>query len=261
MNFFFVINGNKLKKSMIIIVAILFTFGILYSEKESISVFSSNEPSAIFSVPTDKKMVALTFDISWGDQRAEPILNVLKEKEVYKATFFVSSIWGQTYPQILSKITDAGFEIGSLGHEHRNYSALEENEIREQIQTAHHILTSLIGKEPQLIRMPNGKFDQRVLRIADELKYKVIQWHTDPEDWKNPGVEKIIKRVIKRTYPGDIILMHASDSSRQTHEALPVIIDELRAKGYEFVTVSELIQQTEIYKQPVEDHTLLHYHI
>lgn len=258
MNVFIVLNGNKLKKMIIIVTAILFSIGILYSETSSVPAFSTDQPSAIYGVPTDKKVVALTFDISWGDKRLEPILKVLQQKNVSKATFFVSSIWGQTHPQMLNQIVNARYEIGSLGHEHKNYSELEDQAIQEQIETAHSILTSLIGKEPDLIRMPNGNFDQRVLRLAQELNYTVIQWHTDPKDWKNPGTDHIVKRVLKSAHPGDIILLHASDTTTQTHEALPVIIDELRAKGYEFVTVTELLQQAEVEKRQVEDQTFLH---
>ncbi|MNI85414.1 Peptidoglycan-N-acetylglucosamine deacetylase [compost metagenome] len=91
--------------------------------------------------------------------------------------------------------------------------------------------------------MPNGDFDKRVLQVATDLGYKVIQWDTDSLDWKNIGVENIVKRVTTKAHPGDIVLLHASDSCKQTHEALPQIIDELRRQGYEFVTVSELISQ------------------
>jgi len=101
--------------------------------------------------------------------------------------------------------------------------------------------------------MPNGAFDKRVLRIANELGYTVIQWDTDSLDWKNPGVDTIINRVVSRAHPGDIILMHASDSCKQTHEALPVIIDRLRAKGYEFVTVSELLNLADVDGRDVRD--------
>ena len=69
------------------------------------------------------------------------------------------------------------------------------------------------------------------------LSYSVIQWDTDSLDWINKGVDTIINRVVSKAHPGDIVLLHASDSSQQTHEALPVIIEQLRAKGYEFVTV------------------------
>jgi len=239
-------------------VSFLFLAGIVYSEKDNITVFSHGEPSAIYSVATDRKVLALTFDISWGDKRAEPILNILKEKGVQKATFFLSSPWSQTHPDIVKKIVEAGYEIGSHGHKHTNYSKLSDEEIRTQIQTAHQILTDLTGNPPTLIRMPNGDFDRRVLAIADQLNYTVIQWDTDSLDWKNPGVSTIVNRVVGKAHPGDIVLLHASDSCRQTHEALPIIIDQLRSKGYEFVTVTELIEQTRVEKQQVEDHAMLH---
>lgn len=78
--------------------------------------------------------------------------------------------------------------------------------------------------------MPNGDFDKRVLRIADTLNYQVVQWDTDSLDWKNPGVDQIVDRVVSKAHPGDIVLLHASDSVKQTHEALPQIIEQLRQK-------------------------------
>ena len=145
-----------------------------------------------------------------------------------------------------------GFEIGSHGHKHTNYSSLDDDEIRRQILTAHRILQETTGQVPRLLRLPNGDFDKRVLQIADELNYQVIQWDTDSLDWMNIGVDHIVERVVSKAHPGDIILMHASDSCRQTHEALPEIIDGLREKGYEFVTVSELIAGTKVETNPVE---------
>lgn len=253
MNFFLTINGNKLKKYAIIFIAIMFAIGIVYAEKENVTVFSHNEPSAVYSVKTDDKLIALTFDISWGDTRAEPILNVLKDKGVEHATYFLSSPWSKEHPEIVQKIVDAGFEIGSHGHKHDNYSKLEDAEIRKQIQTAHHILTEVTGKAPDLIRLPNGDFDKRVLRIADELNYKVIQWDTDSLDWMNIGVDNIVNRVVSQAHPGDIVLMHASDSSKQTHLALPIIIDRLREQGYEFVTVSQLLNAVDLKHNEVRD--------
>jgi len=253
MNVFYVLDGRRIKRALIIVAAILFSVAVIYAEKDNITVFSHSEPSAVYSVVTDKKVVALTFDISWGDKRPEPIINILKEKGVTNATFFLSSPWAKTHPHIVRQIVEGGFEIGSHGHKHVNYNELSDEEIRRQIRTAHAILTEETGRAPNLIRMPNGAFDKRVLRIANELGYTVIQWDTDSLDWKNPGVDTIINRVVSRAHPGDIILMHASDSCKQTHEALPVIIDRLRAKGYEFVTVSDLLKLADVQGRDVKD--------
>lgn len=253
MNYFYVFNGRKLKQYFLAAVAVIFAAGVIYAEKDNITVFAMQQPAAVYSVPTDKKVIALTFDISWGDKRAEPILNILKEKKVANATFFLSSPWSQSHPQIVKKIVADGYEIGSHGHKHENYSKLSDEEIRKQIQTAHAILTEETGKSPNLIRLPNGDFDKRVLKISEELGYTVIQWDTDSLDWMNIGTDKIVNRVVSRAHPGDIVLLHASDSCKQTHEALPIIIDRLRAEGYEFVTVSQLLGQTDAKGTEVRD--------
>lgn len=253
MNYFFVWSGRRIKRYFFLTLAVLLSAGIIWTERDNISVFAPHPPAAVYSVPTDRKIVALTFDISWGEKRAEPILDILKQKNVPNVTFFLSSPWSKTHPDIVQKIVDGGYEIGSHGHKHVNYSQLSDDEIRKQIQTAHGMLSDQTGKGPNLIRMPNGDFDKRVLRIAEDLNYKVIQWDTDSLDWKNPGVGAIVQRVVTKAHPGDIILLHASDSCQQTHEALPQIIDQLRAKGYEFVTVSQLMSQTEAKGQTVQD--------
>lgn len=260
MNYFFVINARKFKQYLFIALAIIFSAAIIYSEQSNVSVFMNSEPSAIYSVQTDKKVIALTFDISWGETRAEPILKILKDNGVKDATFFLSSPWSKSHPAIVEHIKRDGFEIGSHGNKFDNYSTLSDEEIRSQISTAHGILTELIGKEPNLIRLPNGDFDKRVLRIADDLGYSVIQWDTDSQDWLNKGVDTLVNRVVSKAHPGDIVLLHASDSSQQTHEALPAIIEQLRAKGYQFVSVSELIKQTQVETTPVEDQAMKQIH-
>jgi len=252
-NVFWVVNGNKLKRIVILMVAAVFAAAIVYVESDNISVFSYDEPSAVYSVNTDKKIIALTFDISWGEERADTILDVLEQHDMNKATFFLSSPWAKDHPETVKRIADLGFEIGSHGHKHDNYSELTEDEIRKQITTSTHILAEVTGKRPNLIRLPNGDFDKRVLRISEELDYTVIQWHTDSRDWRSSGADEIINRVVDQAHKGDIILMHASDSAKQTHLALPEIMNKLRGKGYTFVTVSELLHHTEMQDKEVRD--------
>lgn len=251
MNVFWVINGHRLKKYTIFTVAALFAAGILFIEREAISIFNDDHrslmsqtigevPEVIYSIQTDEKKLALTFDISWGSERPDPILDILEEHGV-DATFFLSAPWAEQHPEIVERIKELGFEIGSHGYRHENYRYKEDAEIRQQISKAHSILSSISGQSPNLFRPPNGGFDRRVLQIAKELNYHVIQWHTDSNDWNNTGTEKIVQNVLEGAHPGDIILMHASDSSQQTHLALPQIIEQLKQEGYEFVNVTDLM--------------------
>lgn len=251
MRTFWVIDGQRVKTYLIVVVAAFFAAGVIYIEREAMGVFSNlaissqDAPQAIYRVKTDEKKVALTFDISWGQERPAQILDVLAELGVKKATFFLSAPWAEHHPELVQRIREMGFEIGSHGHKHMNYTRLNEAEIREQIQKAHRILTSVSGLQPTLLRPPNGDVDKRLLRIAEEMGYTVVLWGTNSHDWKNPGVDQIVEHVLSGVEPGDIILLHASDSAKQTHEALPQIISQLKGDGYQLVTVTELITGTE----------------
>ena len=198
-------------------------------------------PGAIYKVENHTKALALTFDISWGEKAPGPILDILHQKNVTKATFFLSGPWVAHHQDIAKRIKAMGFEIGSHGYAHKNYSEQGDSWIRSQVDKADRAIRDTLDVKARLIRTPNGDFDKRVLTTLHRMGYTVIQWNTDSLDWMNPGVENIKQRVLTRAVPGDIILMHASDSCKQTHLALPAIIDGLRTKGFHFATVSELI--------------------
>ncbi|ACV59678.1 polysaccharide deacetylase family sporulation protein PdaB [Alicyclobacillus acidocaldarius] len=198
-------------------------------------------PKAVYKVDTKEKVVALTFDISWGHRTPEPVLETLKKCGVTKATFFLSGPWTMHHPEIAKKIKAMGYEIGSHGYLHKDYSNYPDSWIREQAMLADKAIQQVTGVKPKLFRTPNGDLNLRVIRCLTSMGYTVVQWNTDSLDWKNPGVDAIVNRVTKRVVPGDIVLMHASDSSKQIVEALPRIVENLRQQGYRFVTVSELL--------------------
>lgn len=218
----------------------VFAFVLLASSVLYVQAYNKQKP--IYEIRTDKKIVALTFDISWGNQTPMPVLEVLKEHEV-TATFFLSGPWVKQYPEIAKQIHADGHEIGSHGYRHINYSNLSKSEVKEEVMKAHENIKEVIGVEANLIRTPNGDYSNHVIDAIHECNYEAIQWGTDSLDWMNPGVDTIIERVTKRAHPGDIILMHASDTCKQTVEALPAIIEDLKKKGYKFVTVSDLLKE------------------
>lgn len=196
---------------------------------------------AIYKVTTTKKVVALTFDISWGEKAPDPILNIMEQKGVKKATFFLSGPWTSTHPEIAKRIKSMGYEIGNHGHKHDDFPKHPNEWIYEQVKKSEQTIQDVTGIKTTLIRTPNGAFDKRVIQKLNSMGYTVIQWNTDSRDWMRPGADQIVNRVVTKAIPGDIILMHASDSALQTIDALPRIIDGLRTKGYEFLTVSELL--------------------
>lgn len=195
----------------------------------------------VYEVKTDHKVVALTFDISWGNQTPMPVIEILKEKEV-QSTFFLSGPWVKQNPEVVKRIKKDGHEIGSHGYRHINLSNLSKTEIKEEVKKAHKNIKDVAGVDAKLIRTPNGDYNDQVIAGVHEINYEAIQWSVDSLDWMNPGVDTIVERVSKRSHPGAIILMHASDTCKQTADALPQVIDSLKKQGYKFVTVSELLE-------------------
>lgn len=195
----------------------------------------------LFYIKTSQPTVALTFDISWGTQTLPKVLPILAREKV-RATFFLSGPWARRYPELVRSIQEAGHEIASHGQEHVNLSQYPEQAIRENIGGAHRELARLTGnKVAYFFRPPNGDYDDLVVVTARSQNYETVIWAVDSLDWKNPGPEYMVRRVVEKAFPGAIILCHASDSSKQIHEALPGMIAGLRAKGFSFATMTELM--------------------
>lgn len=231
--FFQMKTGTKLVIISVLAVLLL-TTSVLY-------VQASHKLKPIYQVETEKKVVALTFDISWGDKTPLPVIDILKANHI-QSTFFLSGPWVKQYPEVPRRIKSDGHEIASHGYRHINLSNLSKNEIKEEIMKAHNNIKEATQADANLIRTPNGDYNDQVIEAAHECKYDVIQWSVDSLDWMNPGVASITERVSKKVHPGAIILMHASDTCKQTVEALPLVIKDLKSQGYEFVTVSELMK-------------------
>lgn len=249
MNFFVVLNGKALKNVVLILIAAFFTAWFLYMENlAQIPVFSTKEgPKAVYR---GEKDLALTFNIGWGDEKAEPILDTLKKENVKSATFFLSGAWAERHPDIVSRIVKDGFEIGILGYDYVDYQDLEDSKIGKDIAKAQEAFGKLNVKDIKLLRAPTGHFDERALKIAKRYGYTMVHWRVDSKDWTNPGVGKIVANV-KKADKGDIVLLHASDSAKQTAKALPLILQDIRQRGLKLVSVSEMITNGEVQSKEI----------
>jgi len=240
-------NISKLKKNLLLTLlfalSVTFLTAVMIREPSTIPTVKTKH-YAIYKVVTDKKILALTFDISWGEEMHEPIADILKENNVC-ATFFLSGPWVKKHAEFVKRLEKDGHDIQSHGHKHDDLNTLPPEKIKENIMTAHEIIKDITGKEPNLIRAPNGAWNETVVKTAEELDYKVIQWSADSLDWmkEKMNASTIVERVLEKAHPGAIILMHASDSAPHTPEALPKIIEGLRNKGYKLVTVTELLKE------------------
>lgn len=204
-------------------------------------VFSTKTgPKAIYK---GEKNVAITFNIGWGDEKAAPILETLQKENVHAATFFLSGSWAERHPDLVNKIVKEGYEIGLLGYNYKDYSNLKDEEISKDISKAQEVFKKLNVEHIELLRAPTGHFDGRLLKISEKFGLTVVHWSIDSKDWTNPGVNQIIRNTLK-AQKGDIILLHASDSAKQTNKALPKILNELSKRNLNFVTVSEMISNS-----------------
>lgn len=184
--------------------------------------------------PRSSKIVALTFDDGPSTYTAG-FLKVLREKKV-PATFFVLGQQVATYPDLARQIVGEGHEIASHSWKHDLYpSAADLHQTSATIQ-------SVTGFRPCSFRPPGGARNDAVIAGAAQSGMRTIIWDVDPFDWRLPGSSAIRSIVLSQTRPGSIVLSHDGGGPRgQTLEALPAIIDGLRARGYRFATVTELL--------------------
>ncbi|MBQ8802536.1 MAG: polysaccharide deacetylase family protein [Tyzzerella sp.] len=194
----------------------------------------------IYSVETDEKKVALSFDAAWGNEDTQQILDILAEYNVH-VTFFMTGGWVENFPEDVKKIYEAGHDLGNHSENHKNMSQLTDADCQDELMKVHEKVKELTGVEMDLFRPPYGDYDNEVIKNATVCGYYTIQWDVDSLDWKDYGVESIIKTVMehKNLQNGSIVLMH--NGAKYTAQALPQVIEGLLELGYEIVPISELI--------------------
>ncbi|MEC1866106.1 polysaccharide deacetylase family sporulation protein PdaB [Bacillus licheniformis] len=247
MNHFYVWHIKRIKQLIIIMIAAFATASFFYVQNLlPLPVFSTEGGAkAVYRGDSDTNEVALTFNISWGDQKAMPILDTLKANGIKDATFFLSASWAERHPDVVERIRKDGHQIGSMGYAYKNYSQMKKSEIKKDLAKARHSFQKLGLDDLTLLRPPTGQFNKDVLDVAKQYGYTVVHYSINSDDWTNPGVQKIVQNVNETVNAGDIVLFHASDSAKQTKEAMPEIVHHLRSKGLKNVTVSELIANTD----------------
>jgi peptidoglycan-N-acetylglucosamine deacetylase len=192
----------------------------------------------VWRVPTKRKDIALTFDDGPYPFYTPVLLHVLERSNV-RATFFVIGRCAQEFPELVFRILASGDEVANHTFNHIPLTKLSDQQIEYQILSDGVFLQRFTGTPLSLFRPPHGRFNAHVVIIAHELGYHTIFWSDSANDVKDIPPNVIVKRVLAEASPGGIILLHSG--RYPTIEALPVIIDKLRERGYRFVTVSELL--------------------
>jgi peptidoglycan-N-acetylglucosamine deacetylase len=190
-------------------------------------------------VNVDGPYIAMTFDDGPHATNTPKLLEMAAKRHI-KLTFFVLGECIEQNPDVLRREVAEGHEIGNHSWSHPNLAKLSDEGVRTQLQRTEDIIGKTTGIKPKLMRPPYGELTkrQRIL-VNRDFGYKVILWDVDPLDWKRPGSNVVAQRIITGARPGSIILSH--DIHPPTIAAMPQVFDALLAKGFKFVTVSELL--------------------
>ncbi len=199
---------------------------------------STERDLPIYCVGRDDNVVSLTFDAAWGNEDTQQLIDILAEHQI-KATFFVVGEWVDKYPESVKALHDAGHEVMNHSNTHPHFTQLSPAQMAAEVKACADKIEAVTGVRPTLFRPPYGDYNDAVVSTMRNEGFYTIQWDVDSLDWKKPGTDAIVKRVLDKTKSGSIILFH--NAAEQTPAALPTIIDGLIERGFTFAPVSELI--------------------
>jgi peptidoglycan/xylan/chitin deacetylase (PgdA/CDA1 family) len=187
----------------------------------------------------DGPHIAMTFDDGPHGVQTPRLLDMLKQRGL-KATFFVCGQCVAEYPEVAKRIVAEGHEIANHSWSHPNLIPMSEATVRDQLERTHAVVKQATGVDMKVFRPPYGNFTLRQRNWAfATYGYKTILWDVDTLDWQHRNPAKTEAIALAKAQPGSIILQH--DIHKTTVDAMPATLDGLLAKGFKFVTVSELL--------------------
>jgi peptidoglycan/xylan/chitin deacetylase (PgdA/CDA1 family) len=197
------------------------------------------KPATYTQVRVDQPYIAMSFDDGPSAANTPRLLDILKQRNI-KATFFLIGQNVASNPDIVRRILADGHEIGNHSWTHPQLSKLSDDRVTAEITKTQDAIKEASGFTPTILRPPYGAITARQREwIESKFGLSIILWSIDPFDWKRPGASVITQRILSQVRPGAIILSH--DIHKQTVDAMPATLDGLIAKGYKFVTVTQLI--------------------
>ena len=193
-------------------------------------------------IPSDRKVVALTFDDGPNPDATPLILDTLRQKGV-RATFFVLGSHAERWPELVRRISHDGHQLGNHGYFHRKLHFKSPFYVSRDIRLGLRAIKRAGAPAPRLFRAPHGFRSPWTTPIASSYGERTVGWSLGVWDSDRPGADEIVRRTLEGVEPGSIILLHDGDGYNpdgdrmQTAAALPIIIDRLKEQGYEFATL------------------------
>lgn len=217
-------------------------------EEEKDELESDEKPVIIeskihYSGDGSKKLVSLTFDDGPETKFTQEILNILEEYNI-KATFFVIGQNVEKYPEVLKEIREKGHEIGNHSWSHKYLPKVSKKTLENEILMTEKAIRDILGDYDPIFRPPYGAIKKQGIEQINSLGYHVVNWSVDTRDWAGTSKDQMMSYVKQQLTPGGIILMHNSgslSSFQNITELLPEMIEWISEQGYEFTTVSEIL--------------------
>ena len=207
-------------------------------QADATAVVAAKKVLPVYSVEREDPVISVTFDASWGGDKTMKILDLLDEYNA-KATFFLVGIWVDKYPELVKAIAERGHEIGNHSDSHAHFTQISDSQIRQELDSCSDKIEALTGVRPTLFRPPYGDYNSKVVTIVRDEGYECVQWSVDSLDWKNRGVDDLIKRATTNVQKGDIILFH--NDSQYIVEALPAILKHYQAQGFNMIPAKDIL--------------------
>jgi peptidoglycan/xylan/chitin deacetylase (PgdA/CDA1 family)/GT2 family glycosyltransferase len=200
----------------------------------------------------NRPRIALTFDDGPNEPYTSQALAILKQYRI-KATFFVIGQNARRYPETCQRIVAAGNVIGNHSYHHRKSLCLRRGKtVARDIKLAHQAIYECTGLEPKLFRPPHGFRTPWLMRTVRNLGYTVVTWDNMTSDWNaEKSGDEIIRAILRRAKAGGVIVLHDGRDTRLNYDrshmlqALPFVIETLMERGFEFVTIPELLESEE----------------
>lgn len=207
-------------------------------QEPATAVVAAKRVLPVYCVEREEKVISVTFDASWGGDKTLKILDLLDQYNA-KATFFLVGIWVDKYPELVKEIAARGHEIGNHSASHAHFTQISEGKIRQELRDCSDKIEALTGVRPTLFRPPYGDYNSKVVTVVRDEGYECVQWSVDSQDWKNRGVDDLVKRATKDIKPGDIILFH--NDSQFIVEALPAVLSSYQAQGFTMIPAKDIL--------------------
>ena len=235
----FVFNKDRIRTYLVSIltVAMLIIFSNIGNVK-TVQTSATVKYLPIYNVKTNEKKIAFTMNCAWNADDIDSILETLKNNNVH-ITFFMVGDWVDKYPEAVKKINEAGHEIGSHSNTHPHVNKLSAEKNLEEIKLSVNKIEQITGQKTKIYRAPYGEYNDTVIKTAQENGYYTIQWNLDTLDYKGLTGEEMWNRLKNKLENGSIILSH--NGTKHTADSLDMLIKNIKEKGYEVTTVSDLI--------------------